>query len=70
MVCYFSGIDISNSSLVVGAIFGTHVAGTISSKTYGLAKKTTLVDVRVLNAAGKGSFHLFLLVYTKPVGIQ
>ncbi|MFD1146535.1 S8 family serine peptidase [Saccharothrix hoggarensis] len=35
---------------------GTHVAGTIGSKTYGIAKNVDMVAVRVLNCAGSGSF--------------
>ncbi|OTB02284.1 hypothetical protein M426DRAFT_24907 [Hypoxylon sp. CI-4A] len=34
---------------------GTHVAGTIGSKTYGVAKKTTLFAVKVLDASGSGT---------------
>ena len=34
---------------------GTHVAGTIGSKTYGVSKKTTLFGVKVLDANGEGS---------------
>jgi subtilisin family serine protease len=34
---------------------GTHVAGTVGGTTYGIAKKTTLVAVKVLNCAGSGS---------------
>jgi len=34
---------------------GTHVAGTIGSKTYGVAKKTKLYAVKVLNAQGSGT---------------
>ncbi|KAI1122916.1 subtilisin-like protease PR1K [Nemania abortiva] len=34
---------------------GTHVAGTIGSKTYGVAKKVSLFAVKVLNASGSGS---------------
>jgi subtilisin family serine protease len=34
---------------------GTHVAGTIGGTTYGVAKKTTLIAVKVLNASGSGS---------------
>ncbi|CAJ2506316.1 Uu.00g004460.m01.CDS01 [Anthostomella pinea] len=34
---------------------GTHVAGTIGSLTYGVAKKTSLFAVKVLNASGSGS---------------
>jgi subtilisin family serine protease len=35
---------------------GTHVAGTIGSKTFGVAKKTTLIPVRVLDCAGAGLY--------------
>ena len=35
---------------------GTHVAGTIGSKSYGVAKKTKLYGVKVLNANGSGSY--------------
>ncbi|KAK9370289.1 peptidase S8/S53 domain-containing protein [Lipomyces kononenkoae] len=34
---------------------GTHVAGLIGSKTYGVAKKITLIEVKVLGATGGGS---------------
>lgn len=34
---------------------GTHVAGTIGGKVYGVAKKVTLVAVKVLNCAGSGT---------------
>lgn len=34
---------------------GTHVAGTIGSATYGVAKQASLVAVRVLNCNGSGS---------------
>ena len=34
---------------------GTHVAGTVGGKTWGVAKKVRLVGVRVLNCAGYGS---------------
>jgi subtilisin family serine protease len=34
---------------------GTHVAGTIGGTTYGVAKKVTLVSVRVLGCDGSGS---------------
>lgn len=33
---------------------GTHVAGTIGGSTYGVAKRATLVAVRVLDCAGEG----------------
>lgn len=35
---------------------GTHVAGTIGSKTFGLAKKTSLIAVKTLDCRGSGSF--------------
>jgi serine protease len=35
---------------------GTHVAGSIGSSTYGVAKNVKLYGVRVLNCAGSGSF--------------
>ncbi|KAI1204155.1 peptidase S8/S53 domain-containing protein [Annulohypoxylon truncatum] len=34
---------------------GTHVAGTIGSKTYGVSKKTSLFAVKVLDASGSGT---------------
>ncbi|KAK5987784.1 Cuticle-degrading protease [Cladobotryum mycophilum] len=34
---------------------GTHVSGTIGSKTYGVAKKTKLFGVKVLNSQGQGT---------------
>lgn len=34
---------------------GTHVAGTIGSKTYGVAKKTKLFGVKVLDSSGDGT---------------
>ncbi|KAF9896745.1 hypothetical protein BX616_006835, partial [Lobosporangium transversale] len=35
---------------------GTHVAGTIGGGSYGVAKRVTLVGVKVLDARGSGSF--------------
>ncbi|MFI5827661.1 S8 family peptidase [Streptomyces sp. NPDC051578] len=35
---------------------GTHVAGTVGGKTYGVARKTDLVAVRVLGCDGTGSY--------------
>ncbi|MEU5847172.1 S8 family peptidase [Saccharopolyspora shandongensis] len=35
---------------------GTHVAGTVGSKTYGVAKQVKLVSVRVLNCQGSGQY--------------
>lgn len=34
---------------------GTHVAGTIGSRAYGVAKKTNLIAVKVLDASGSGT---------------
>ena len=34
---------------------GTHVAGTVGGKTYGVAKKVNLIAVRVLDARGSGT---------------
>ncbi len=34
---------------------GTHVAGTVGGTTYGVAKRVTLIPVRVLNCAGSGT---------------
>ncbi|OZM72015.1 serine protease [Amycolatopsis antarctica] len=35
---------------------GTHVAGTVGGTTYGVAKKTNLVSVRVLDCQGSGQY--------------
>jgi subtilisin family serine protease len=35
---------------------GTHVAGTIAGKQYGVAKASTLIPVRVLDCTGSGSY--------------
>ncbi|MER6202945.1 S8 family serine peptidase [Streptomyces sp. NPDC001586] len=35
---------------------GTHVAGTVAGKTYGIASKASLVSVRVLGCDGKGEW--------------
>jgi len=35
---------------------GTHVSGTVGSKTYGLAKKVNLIGVRVLDCQGNGPY--------------
>ncbi|EMR63944.1 putative subtilisin-like serine protease pr1a protein [Eutypa lata UCREL1] len=38
-----------------GAFHGTHVAGTIGSAAYGVAKKTSLFAVKVLDSQGQGT---------------
>jgi subtilisin family serine protease len=52
---------------------GTHVAGTIGSTTYGVAKSVTLVPVRVLDCSGSGSWEgviagLDWIVEQQPAG--
>ncbi|KAK0755164.1 peptidase S8/S53 domain-containing protein [Schizothecium vesticola] len=44
-----------DNSAADGNGHGTHVAGTIGGSTYGVAKKTKLYAVKVLNAQGSGS---------------
>ncbi|KAI8627974.1 proteinase T-like protein [Xylariaceae sp. FL1651] len=44
--------DSSNSD---GNGHGTHVSGTVGSKTYGVAKKTSLYAVKVLDSSGSGT---------------
>ncbi|KAG6140295.1 Cuticle-degrading protease [Claviceps purpurea] len=46
---FVSGQDVDGNG------HGTHCAGTIGSKTYGVAKKANLYGVKVLNDAGSGS---------------
>ncbi|KAI4869153.1 subtilisin-like protein [Hypoxylon rubiginosum] len=45
----------ADSSNTDGNGHGTHVAGTIGSKTYGVAKKTSLYAVKVLDSSGSGT---------------
>ncbi|MQA25915.1 MAG: S8 family serine peptidase [Micromonosporaceae bacterium] len=49
--------DFNSADLVLGDCHGhgTHVAGTIGSKTYGVAKQVRLHGVKVLNCAGAGT---------------
>lgn len=53
---------------------GTHVAGTVGSTTYGVAKDTRLVPVRVMGCDGKGTFVAFLYaliwIYNNHTGSQ
>lgn len=39
---------------------GTHVAGIVGSKTYGVAKQVTLVEVKTLDKSGQGSLSVIL----------
>jgi subtilisin family serine protease len=39
---------------------GTHVAGTVGGKTYGVAKDVKLVGVRVLDCRGSGSYSAII----------
>jgi cerevisin len=49
-------VDYSGEDTMVDALgHGTHVAGTIGSVTWGVAKKTTLFAVRVLDSGGSGT---------------
>lgn len=48
------GSDFTGEGLFDGNGHGSHVAGTIGGKTYGVAKKVNLVAVRVLNSQGSG----------------
>jgi subtilisin family serine protease len=53
------GADFASGSKGTGADcdgHGTHVAGTVGGKTYGVAKKVNLVSVRVLDCRGSGSY--------------
>ncbi|CAJ2500854.1 Uu.00g037070.m01.CDS01 [Anthostomella pinea] len=45
----------ADSSDTDGNGHGTHVAGTVGSKTYGVAKKTSLFAVKVLDSSGSGT---------------
>ncbi|KAK0708931.1 peptidase S8/S53 domain-containing protein [Apiosordaria backusii] len=45
-------VDSSNTD---GNGHGTHVAGTVGGRLHGVAKKTTLIAVKVLDASGSGS---------------
>ncbi|KAL1799543.1 hypothetical protein ACET3X_003580 [Alternaria dauci] len=52
---YFLADFSGEGRLIDGAGHGTHVAGTIGSLTWGVAKKTTLFAVRVLDSFGSGT---------------
>ncbi|KAJ3416220.1 serine protease [Chytridiales sp. JEL 0842] len=46
----------SDGNDVDGNGHGSHVAGTVAGKTYGVAKKATIIAVKVLSASGSGTF--------------
>lgn len=46
---------IAGESATDGNGHGTHVAGTTGGTTYGVAKRTTLIGVKVLSSSGSGS---------------
>jgi len=52
---YFLADFTEEGDLIDGMGHGTHVAGTIGSHTWGVAKKTTLFAVRVLDSFGSGT---------------
>jgi subtilisin family serine protease len=57
------GADVSSSGSTGGVDcngHGTHVAGTIGGRTYGVAKKVQLVAVRVLDCQGTGNLFAVL----------
>jgi len=49
--------SIPNEGNVDGNGHGTHVASTIGGTTYGVAKKATLIAVKVLSSGGSGSYE-------------
>lgn len=48
---------VENSTMVDGQGHGTHVAGTIASLSYGVAKKANIIAVRVLDSRGAGTTY-------------
>ena len=53
-----TGVDILGENLATSDCHGhgTHVAGIAASSVYGVAKKGTIVPVRVMNCAGSGKY--------------
>jgi len=49
------GVSIADGKFDDGVGHGTHCAGTIGSRTYGVAKKANLIAVKVLGSDGSGS---------------
>lgn len=61
MVCFNLLVYPSTRSCSISFLhIGTHVAGIIGGKHYGVAKNVTLVGVQVLQPNGKGSVSNFL----------
>jgi subtilisin family serine protease len=60
----FGGRAVQLASFVDGTTddngHGTHVAGIVGSKTYGVAKRTKLIGIKVMTATGGGSISSVL----------
>jgi subtilisin family serine protease len=50
MVKSYTGVDTDDNG------HGTHVSGTIASKSYGVSKKASLYGIKVLDASGSGTW--------------
>ena len=57
-----TGVDMLNQNLQGADCngHGTHVAGTVAGTKYGVAKKATIVPIRVLGCTGSGSWSGFI----------
>ncbi|MGH8791449.1 MAG: S8 family peptidase [Stackebrandtia sp.] len=51
------GVDTTGEGAGDGHGHGTHVSGTVASESYGVAKAASLVEVKVLNSAGSGTYE-------------
>lgn len=54
------GIDLTGEGSGDYNGHGTHVAGIVGSKSYGVAKKVKLIEIKVLNRLGQGSLAMVL----------